>query len=383
MPDDFKLDMKEYFTTDQPLTSLHITSFEDATLASLSIPHLATDAMGMAALVRAWSNTLAGHPDRVPTFLGAREDVLETVGTSSDEKAKTPYALEDKQLRGLTLLTSCLRIGWDVFTRKIQSRTIFFPAEYVSLLRQRAQEQLGFASDPENTPFLSDGDLITAWISHMVMSSRSKKRKPVIIFNALDMRSRLDNIVASKGGSYLQNLVMPCFTFFPATEISDPTSFGQTALRFRQSIIEQSTDTQLRSFMRVLKTSYGSTGFPPFFGSSDAALIGFSNWAKAGFLEAMDFGPAVISSRDGAVPATASDVASDDDGSQITVGPGTCVAYWGSALNEHYSKGDSFINYGKDRDGGYRVQAWVREETLDLIQEEFRRYRRELAKEVY
>lgn len=52
--------------------------------------------MAAAELLKAWSHILADRPDLLPTITGTREDVLENVGTSSDEKAQTPHVLEDK-----------------------------------------------------------------------------------------------------------------------------------------------------------------------------------------------------------------------------------------------------------------------------------------------
>lgn len=337
------------------------------------MPHIVMDAKGISVLVSAWSNVLAGQPDRVPTFLGAKDDVLETVGTPSDEKAQTSYPLEDKQLKGLSLLTWGLRMGWDMLTTSSHSRTILLPAGYVSHLRLRAQEQLGPAPDPNNPHFLSDGDLILAWFAHMVASSNSKK-KPAILLNAFDMRGRFSDSITSEG-SYLQNLVAFSYSFVPATELSSPTSFGQMALKVRQSVIQNTTDMQVRSLTRLMRASYDSTGLPPSFGTSDTMQIACSNWARARLLEAVDFGPAVISGGGGGSTTT-----SDDEKSAAAAKPGACVSYGGSVLNKNYINRNCFINYGKGRDGDYRIQAFMNEETLGLIQEEFGKYRREVEK---
>lgn len=274
--------------------------------------------MGISSLVGAWSNVLAGQLDRVPTFLGATDDVLETVGTPSDEKAQTPYVLDDKRLKGLPLLAWALRLGRDWLTRSMHSRIIHLPAGYVSQLRLEAQEQLGYGSDSDNSPFLSDGDLILARLSHMMVSARSKK--PILICNAFDMRGRFGNNTNSSKGSYLQNLVLFSCAFVPAAEVLSSSAFGQIALRIRQAVLEGTKETQVRSLMRIMRESRNSAGLPPFFGTSDSLLFVCSNWGKARFHEAADFGPAVVSIGGGGVDGGGSPTS--DHGEK----PGTAVA---------------------------------------------------------
>lgn len=313
--------------------------------------------MGAAELLKAWSSVLADRLDRVPTVLGARKDVVENVGTSSDEKAQIPYVLQDKQIKGLSMLAFVVRFGWDLLTRRnIQARTIFLPAKFVSQLRQTAQEQLRLGSKSESSPFLSDGDLITAWCSRMIMFSRSKKR-PAIIFNVFDLRSRLNNTF-TRGGSYLQNLILPASVFLPAAEVST-SSFGQIALRLRQAIVEQTTDTQARSLMKAMKASYASIGLMPLFGSSDSMVIACTNWSKASLLEAANFGPAVISS--------GPSISDEKPAAQ----PGACASYWGTTIGNKDNPRDTFVIYGKDGDDNHWIHAYLRPETWDLIQDEF------------
>lgn len=355
VPQNLPNNIQHYLTTDEPLISLYIISFTNATLVSISFPHLASDVMGTAEILKAWSSVLAGRLDRVPTVLGAREDVIETVGTPSDVKAQIPYVLQEKQIKGLSMLLFAVRFGWDLLTRRnIQARTIFLPAKFMSQLRQRAQEQLELGSNSENVPFLSHGDLITAWCARMVMSSRSKKR-PTVICNVFDLRNRLKDTF-TPGGSYLQNLILPASVFLPAAEVST-TSFVQIALRLRQAIVEQATDTQARSLMKLMKASSASTGLMPLFGSSDSMIIACTNWSKAKFLEVANFGPAAISS------------GQSFSGRNSAVQPGTCVSYWGTTIGKNDNPRDTFVIYGEDGAGDHWVHAYLRSQTWDLIQD--------------
>ena len=253
------------------------------------------------------------------------------------------------------MLAFAVRYAWDLLTRRnIQARTIFLPAVFLSRLRETAQEQLRLELSSEGSPFLSNGDLIMAWCSRMIISSRSRQR-PAIICNVFDLRSRLNNLF-TPGGSYLQNLILPACVFLTATEVST-SSFGHIALRLRRAIVEQTSDTQTRSLMRAMKASYASSGLMPMFGSSNSMVIACSNWSKAKFLEAANFGPAVISHGHSV------------SGKRSTIQPGICVSYCGTTIGKKDNPRDTFIIYGKDGEGNHWVHAYLREETWDLIQD--------------
>lgn len=347
--------LEDYLTTEKPLISLRITSFTDATLVSITAPHVILDAMGMAELVKAWSNALANRYHCIPAVGGAREDAIEAVGTSFDEKAQGPYVLENKQIKGFAMMIFVVRFVWDLLTKTMQPRTIFLPAKFMSRLRDTAEEQLRLDPNSESpSPFLSDGDLITAWCSRNIILSRSEKRS-ALIMNNIDIRSRLDKTFSS-GASYLGNLYFPASTLFLAGEVLK-VSFGQMALRLRQAIVEQSSDTQIRSLVRTTKSSYESTGHLPLFGNADTMVMVSSNWSKARFREAANFGPAVISS---AVRANSN-----------LQPPGTCVFYWGGLIGSTDSLRDLFFIYGKDDQENYWLQGHLRPETWHRIQSEF------------
>lgn len=363
VPPDLPNNIKHYLTTDEPLLSLRIVSFKDATLVSITFPHAVTDAMGTSSLLQAWSSMLAGLPDQIPPVLGAKEDILASVGTRDDKEAQKPHALEHRRIRGLSLLSLIVRVVWDYFTRRnIHARTIYLPADLLAELRQSAQE-----SQPEphpgktGPPFLSDGDLITAWGAQMVISSRAKKT-PAVIFNVFDLRSRIKGLF-DPAGVYLQNLILPTMVDLPA--VGGDMSVGYIARRIRHAIVEQATDKQARRLMRVTRAAIASTGMMPLFGSPDATIIACTNWSKARFREAANFGPAVLPGR------SATALPSEAD-SRL----GTCVAFSGTTMGTSDNPRDTFVIYGKDDAGNYWLHAYLRQETWDLIQEVFDGYKK-------
>ena len=357
MPQDLPNDIQYYLTTDEPLICLRVITFVDETLISITFPYSLSDVIGTADLLTAWSSVLADQIDRVPKLLGARDDAIENVGTQRDEKSKVPYILQDKQVKGFSFLVFAIRFIWDLLTRRnIQTRLVFLPARFLSHLREMANTQRSLGSESQSLPFLSDGDLITAWCSCMVIASRSGKR-PAIIFNIFDLRNRLRNTFVP-GGSYLQNLILPGLVLLPAMKALT-TSLGHIALRIRHAIVEQATDTQARSLIRMLKASIPSM---PLFGSSDSMVIVCTNWSKARFLEKIDFGPAVVT---GGQP---------DSGEELAVQPGSCITYWGSTIGTTDRPRDTFIIYGKDSDGNHWIHGYFRPETWRLIQDAILEY---------
>lgn len=357
VPQDLPNNIEHYFNTDEPLVSLQITTFVNATLVSTTFPHSVSDVMGTADFVKAWSSVLADRFDRIPTVLGVSEDVIKSAGTSLDEESKVPYVLQDKQIKGFSFLVFAVRFAWDLLTRRnIQKRIVFLPATFLSQIRQTAQRQLGLGSENKSTTFVSDGDLITAWFSRMVIASRSRKR-PAVICNVFDLRNRLSSTFIP-GATYLQNLILPTSVILPATKVST-APFGEIALQLRQAIVEQATDTQARSLMRLFRASHASTGLMPIFGNSDTMVIACTNWSKARFFEGINFGPAVVS------------IDHSIAGEILATKPGACVSYWGSTIGSTDNPRDTFIIYGKDGEGNYWLHGYFRPETWGLIQDAF------------
>ncbi|OTA61600.1 hypothetical protein K449DRAFT_395664 [Hypoxylon sp. EC38] len=359
MPSSLPNDINHYLSTDEPLICLHISSFTDGTLVSLTFPHCLADVMGTADLLQAWARVLCVKDyGLVETHVGgARKDITESIGTADDMTAhNTAFALEKRQTTGLSLLAFTARYVLDVMLhRNIETHHIFLPAAFLSHLRQQAEMELRLQNDTKNRPvrFVSDGDLITAWGSRMILSSAPTKGSAVIC-NVFDMRKRLDFLkTSSYAASYIQNLILPSTTPLTAHE-ADNLSMPQIALKVRKAIEEQTSDAQVRSLMRIARTWFASLGMMPLFASWDTTrIIASTNWTKAHLLKCADFTPAAI-----------------------TTCKKTCtnernpMAFWGTTLSVNDNPRDTFVIYGKDDDGDYWVHAYLRKETWHLINTE-------------
>lgn len=376
LPTDLPNNIEHYWKNDQPMLSLHITSFANGTLVGLTFPHSLTDAMGTSEFLKAWSNVVAGKSSFVKPLQGTQVDVLGDVGTNLDKKASQgEFFLEDQQTRGFSLLSFIARYMWDVKTRRsIRTKHIYLPAKYMSHLRQGVEEELK-RQNGGVVPFVSDGDLITAWGARMVMSSSTWKNCSAVICNVFDLRGRLKGTFA-RGGTYLQNLILPATTVLSKEEAATATT-AQIALGLRKAIVEQTDDVQTRRLMRIARRWFSSMGSMPLFAKWDSRVVACTNWTKAKFLDAADFGPnALIAGGAGNQKSSSTRKAARyTEPTQAQAQPGRPVMYWGTTLSVTDNPRDTFVIYGKDTVGNYWVHAYLREETWSLIQKELDSFR--------
>jgi hypothetical protein len=203
--------LEEFIDQDIPQLSLHITSFENATLVALSWPHTLMDVMGQQALLRGWSLVLADKNSEVPPLLGARKDAICVAADAPVDKLEE-LELGKKRLGGLSMLMFGLRFGWDLlWNRVVETRTMYLPKHAVAKLRSQAQADLAALDGGEEKLFISEGDVLTAWALRAVGTSLPQPR-PVSALHALNTRFRLPSI-ANASGVYVQNMAVAAFAF--------------------------------------------------------------------------------------------------------------------------------------------------------------------------
>ncbi|KAJ5619831.1 hypothetical protein N7510_003815 [Penicillium lagena] len=294
--------LDDYLNSDLPQLTLNVVSFTDATLVSLCWPHIAADAMSLRDVAMAWSLVLAGRESEIPPMLSSRYDPMVTAG--KDLSFQQTHVLEEQQIKGWWSFLWSLRFVFDLlWWRKMETRTVFLPRKVVEQLRSNALASLAQKAANEVTTegqavFISEGDVVTAWMSMVAASALLplKSSRAVCISNAFDLRSRLPSIFPTKEkqGTYVQNAVFPCWTIIMAREIIGKTdALGVAALQIRRSIKTQTTEDQIHALARLTRLSLDQTGLPPMFGDTSSFLITASNWSKARFFDIVNFGPAV------------------------------------------------------------------------------------------
>ena len=325
----------EDYLNDIPQLSLHITSFNDATLVALTWPHTLMDVMGQQALLRGWSLVLAGRDAEVPAFLGAREDAL----LSAPDEKQEEY--RPKRLLGFAMFMFALRfiIGL-LFNRVVETRTIFLPKKAVAELRRQAQDDL-------SGEFVSEGDVLTAWATRAVAASMPPR--PISVLHALNLRFRLPSLIEAPG-VFVQNMAVSAFSLFTPELLRGP--LGPIALENRRHLMEQTTEPQLLALLRDLRRDYSPGGDTTVLcGESNALLMPFTNWTRANVYQAADFSAAVVRAGEG----------------DSRINPaGTMVYHHAGAMRQNPTMRNVVVIHGKDHGDNYWLTglllpaAWVK-----------------------
>ena len=283
-----KLD--DYLYSDEPQLSLHIVSFKDATLVSLTWPHTFFDAIGLSALFNAWTLVLCGQEDQVPPLHGFNTDPLANLGASSTAQ----YVLANRQIRGLRMLLFAARYVFELlWWHKVEKHIVCLPHSYLQTMKNTAIQELATQDHSESKPFLSDGDVICAWWTRLAIQYMPPtSTRLIVIINAYCLRGVLAKDLLPRGTVYMSNAVLRVFAFLPSYQIfQKPLSF--VAAQIRRSIQEQGTRSQIEAFAALSQKAISKTGHAPIFGDSSAQMIIFSNLSKGKFFD-IDFSSTVI-----------------------------------------------------------------------------------------
>jgi hypothetical protein len=280
--------LKDLLTGDTPQISLHLTSFFNATLVNILWPHTLMDVIGKRAFLHAWSLVLAGRESEIPRVLDAREDVLQAITDTPAEK-QAEYVLKSKQLTGLSLIKFAARLVCDIVRGpKPKTRTICLPRKVMARLRLETEMTLPSFLLGEKLPFISDGDILTAWTLRTVATSLPQPQRMTAL-HAINARFRLPTLIDSND-ICLQNMLIPGYTYLSSTEATGP--LGPIALRNRQYLMEQATEAQV---LANLREQYKSRDFSQrlYIDHPDTVMVPYTNWTKARIYQAANFRPAI------------------------------------------------------------------------------------------
>lgn len=310
-PDKFE----DYLKDDEPQIALRVVNFIDGTLVSLVFLHTICDIMGFASWVSAWSLALSGKKDKIPPYMGFRDDPMAQLYNAP--APRTPYMLADRQLSGWRLGIWGFRFMLEsLWSTPPESRSICLPDELVMALRKVAKDDLSknAGQDGGTVPFISDGDIVTALASRMACEEWAPlSDRSVTTMLGVDSRSRAPTVF-HQDAAYVQNAAVGAYSFGSSTEILQ-TPLGQLALKYRNDLIAQMDLDQVIGLCRLNRESLEKTGNAVMFGDLSSVVAVVSNWSKAKFLDIVDFSAAV------ATPA--SEKASAESGAK----PGH-PAYW-------------------------------------------------------
>ncbi|KAL1606201.1 hypothetical protein SLS60_003602 [Paraconiothyrium brasiliense] len=292
MPTGAPKKLNDFTNSDRPQLGLHIITFGDLTVVTLYFPHTLMDAMGQKALLDAWCLMLNGKVGKVRTPHGVDTDPLATLGMTPVAEHK----LAPRQLGMLGLIGYGLGQAMELF-RTQESRMVCVPQQTVEKVRKEVMADLGSPSSGHAvlSPFLSDGDILCAWWTRIVLSQLSPYPTQTVVLNhAYDIRRSLQEDLIPEGAPYISDAVCFIPVILTAKDILEkPLSY--TALAIRNAITELGTREQVEAFFSLWRRNPGK--LLPILGDRNMRMITFSNWTKANLYE-LDFSAAIAKGYD-------------------------------------------------------------------------------------
>nr|POF13782.1 hypothetical protein CFP56_02806 [Quercus suber] len=336
---------------DLPQIWVRVTTFADATLVAFSWPHTLMDAGGVQALLQNWSLVLADKVKEVSKVLGARDDLLLPAAKVDDQGADEELLIDKRRLAGTNLVRWIGTYLWDSYWNPpLEVQAIFLPRKSFTSLRSRVQKELAVSEVDGKAPFVSESDVLMAWMTRLAALAESRPR-PLTVATAFNVRSRLPSI-AESNGVYLQNMILAVYTFLPATLAYGLV--GPIAAANRTSIVAQTTTAQTTSLLRSVQRDIAAKNSASFlFGDSNAIPILYNNLTQLKVIQAVDFSAAVLKQGE-----------SDDSRNNSL----------GTMVNFHTPKERQGLRFlwvlGKDHVGDYWLMASLLPKTWELMKQE-------------
>lgn len=280
--------LEDWIYTDKPALSLHVVTFTDATIVTLTWSHTLLDAMSRRLLQKAWTAVLEGREEDVPAFQGFDEDPIEKLDGRTPAEG---HILYDSIMRGFGFFMFVFYMILEtVWWPKQSNRVIFLPDSCVK--EMRAQALLELRSNGEADDFVSDGDIIFAWLARTTVKALGTSPSiPVNLNNVMNMRGAVDDVLPPDQ-VYIGNATMNAQTFITAGELVEQP-LSRTALRIRKSLVASRTPENIQAQIALVKQEQRISGRSPLFGPPNQLMLSLSNWSRAGFAD-QDFSAAVV-----------------------------------------------------------------------------------------
>jgi hypothetical protein len=282
--------LKEWTETDHPPLSIHVTSFTDATLVTLSWSHVFFDALGRQSFLQAWLAVLDGRDDEVPEFTPYEEDPIVSIAEGGRPWEHIHYG---HVLTGIwyVLFVICFIYEMVVY-KKEAGRTIRFPGSWVDELRNRAMDELREKGVAEKDAFVSHGDVLLAfWCKTTLAAQHIRSGRPLHIINAMNVRGASEHVPLPDKSAYIGNAVLSATSLTDTAELYK-LSVGEVAYLVRENLKKQRTPEQIKAMCAWQLENYNKGISSPLPGSWNQILFSWSNWSRAGFFD-LDFSAAV------------------------------------------------------------------------------------------
>jgi hypothetical protein len=287
----------EYMSRVVPQLSIHVESFTDTTLISVSWLHTLSDVLGIANILQAWQAVLEGREEDVPTLMDADIDPLESVGRGPvEEHDMSQYIMNWWQ----TVLYICnLLLSWVWFGGETW-RQMYIPGDWLRKLQQQGIFESRQAKSIEAANFISRHDVVNALLAKLASQTTWTAEQPVWLYQATNVRERLSTVSSAPGKISIGNLTSGTLTVLPAREVKDgPIWKIASALRKTTELHTQGgqMDAMMAIFRHLLEK-----GNPVGIGEWNSHTVTASNWARGSSFE-VDFAAARLSKATNGTPS--------------------------------------------------------------------------------
>ncbi|KAI0143580.1 hypothetical protein GGR57DRAFT_483906 [Xylariaceae sp. FL1272] len=282
----------DYIYGDLPQIALHVLTFTDGTIVTLSHSHATADLIGVETIINAWSLVLNGKPELVPPFMPLHEDGM----TGLLEPSKEKHVLSGKELNGwrlaywgLSTLYNSRRVG-------LESRLVCIPKKRMDKIMEECRKQIGSKVDPETRvmePFISEGDVLVALVNKITAQVQNPgSTRNLMTMMALDPRNRAPSLFRPNT-AVVQNSPTAIFFNCPPDQALK-LSIGELASLSRQAILAQATEEQMKAYSVMSAETVRSSDMNVMFGDKDMSFQLISNWLKGKLLQKLDCTAAIV-----------------------------------------------------------------------------------------
>jgi hypothetical protein len=374
--------MDDWIYSDKAQLDLYITSFSDATFVTITWLHTLLDAMGRHALLSAWQLVLAGRDNELPPFIGYNSDPLSSLGVKRAGIQHEESVLKPKLLSPFAFTRFVANMVWDrLWYPKEEGRMLHLPSHIFQTIRHQAFSDLDSLPTDQitpnqktGTPFLSDGDILTAYLLRLTSRSHpsiltSQGQRQITLVNVMGMRHLLQTThpaLLPRDGAYVANCVTTIWSHFTIREFLD-APLGHVAARIRADLVRQGSRGQIEASQGLARERGGVLC-----GTGDMAFCTMTNWDKARLFD-VDFGAAVVDSG-GGQQATSTERGSNGmeggGGDRVRARP-VYIHPWATE-NGFKLRGSTNV-VGKDGDGNYWLGAMLRSDVVERFEGEVRK----------
>lgn len=276
--------------TDHPALSVHVISFTDATLVTLSWTHVFFDALGRQSLLQAWQAVLNGRDDEVPAFIPYEEDPIVGLADGADPRDHILYGFA---LTGIWFIFFVISYIYEVVVHSETERMVRFPKAWADELRERAMAELRAKGVSEKDAFLSHGDVLLAfWCKTTLSAQHLRSSRPIHAINVMNIRGSSEEVPVPGKTAYIGNAAMSSITLTTVAEIKS-MSVSELASRIREDLKRQRAPDQVKSLVAWQLENYEKGAGVPMQGHWNQLMFSWSNWSRAKFYD-VDFSSAVM-----------------------------------------------------------------------------------------